>query len=198
MWDNDAPRLDTTRRVDRSPQQPRARELVRTDGAFPLSREGPRHSHGQHGWSIIFPSACRSRREITPGRHRYTKNVRNGVVMWKAAPPARNAFRVRSLSLPDAVSLQVFPLVVTRRCPRRCGRAAAIGWWRLLAASGGVAASAASGPLADAIRVRAPPAVGLWPRCSHGAVRLPPPVGVSLLRSQQAWPRLGRGGTGGL
>ena len=51
------------------------------------------------------------------------KNVRNGVVMWKKRPAVPlTAFLVCGLSLPDAASLQVFHLVVTRLRSRRCGR----------------------------------------------------------------------------
>ena len=128
--------------------------------------------HGQHGGSISAPLATcqdqKSRQDAT-GR---PKNVRNGVVMWKKRPAVPvTAFLVWGLQCPDAVSLQVFPLVVTRLRPRRCGRCAAIGLWRLLAAIGCVAAAAASGPLARARGVRALPAMGVWLLAASGRVR---------------------------
>ena len=62
--------------------------------------------------------------------------------------------------------------------------AALLAWVWLLAASGGVAARAAIGPLAGARGVRALPAVGMW--------LLPQPAGLALLRLEVPLPTASR------
>ena len=130
-WAHDGAARRPRRAYVRGGPQP-AREpenSTKTDGAFP-PRAGRSVPLRTDNMARVYrhlrtPVKARNHARTPLGR---PKNVRNGVVMWKKRPAVPvTLFVVWGLPLPDAVSLQVFPLVVTRRCPRRCGRAAAIG-----------------------------------------------------------------------